>query len=321
MDVFFYEAFDEEAAELRRLLGASITYEMDPRTVQECGHTEPPARLISIRTQSLIPAGWSSTLGGILSRSTGYDHLRAYRLQTSTRIPCGYLDEYATRAVAEHAMMTTVALFHRLKRQTAQFGAFNRDGITGLEFAGKRLLVTGVGRIGGEIVRLARAMGMVVRGVDIVKRHADIEYTSPEDGIRWADAVICAMNLTEQNRGYFHAGYLKNAKPGLLFINVARGQHARTADLLQLLKEGFLGGVALDVFNEEPEVADALRAGRASANEEVALVRALAEHPDVILTPHNAFNTAEAVRRKCEFTVRQVRHFLEHGDFLWKLED
>jgi D-lactate dehydrogenase len=143
MNIYFYEAFQEEADALRSLLGSDLTYELTSKTIQETGHSEAPARLISIRTQSKIPPEWAEKLDGILSRSTGYDHLIAYRKQINKPLPLGYLEEYSTRAVAEHAVLLTMALLRKLPQQMRQFPAFNRDGLTGPECAGKNLLVVG----------------------------------------------------------------------------------------------------------------------------------------------------------------------------------
>lgn len=318
-DVYFYEVFEEEADALRRLLPPSITYDMTSATIQETDHRFPPARLISIRTQSIIPPQWASALDGILSRSTGYDHLLQYQRQVESPPACGYLEEYATRAVAEQAILLMMALWRKLPQQMKQFAAFERDGLTGVECAGKKLLVVGVGRIGSEIARIGLALGMEVKGVDIVQKHNFLPYVEPEEGIRWADAVICAMNLTEENRGYFSYHFLKKARAGLIFVNIARGEHAPLNDLLKLIEEGHLGGVGLDVFEDEPVVASSLRGGAGNVQESLRALRALMNFPNVILTPHNAFNTLEAVERKARFSVQQILYFLEHKKFLWQL--
>lgn len=78
MDVFFYEAFSEEEEALRRYLPANISAGFMKETIQESGHALPAAALISIRTQSFIPLMWGSHITGILTRSTGYDHITAY---------------------------------------------------------------------------------------------------------------------------------------------------------------------------------------------------------------------------------------------------
>ena len=88
-------------------------------------------------------------------------------------------------------------------------------------------------------------------------------------------------------------------------------------DLLRLLEEGRLGGVGLDVHDREQELAVSLRGGAPAASPEVQATLGLARRPDVIVTPHNAFNTREAVGRKAEHAVRQVEEFLRSGEFLW----
>jgi D-lactate dehydrogenase len=320
MDVYFYEAFEEEAEALKSLLGNQVSYALTDKTVQETGHAVPPARLISIRTQSIIPIEWANTLDGILSRSTGYDHLKKYVEHIDVQLPCGYLEEYATRAVAEHAIILMMNGMRKLRQQIIQFQNFDRDGLTGGECDGKNLLVVGVGRIGHEIVKIGTALGMNVRGVDIVQRHGDVHYCSKEEGIAWADGIICAMNLTNENRGYFSYSLLKHAKQGVLFINIARGEHAPLADLLRLVQEHHLGAIGLDVFEDEPALAVALRSEDKNNLKETQIITELLQYPNIILTPHNAFNTVEAVRRKSQFSVDEILYFLKNKNFRCRVQ-
>jgi D-lactate dehydrogenase len=320
LDVFFYEAFREEEDELRSILGTSCSYEFSPLTIQELGTEDPPSKLISIRTQSKIPLEWSKRLDGVLSRSTGFDHLLEYRSKIGNPLPLGYLDEYASRAVAEHAILLAMALLRKLPQQMVQFKSFDRDALTGMECAGKNLLVVGVGRIGSEICRIGTALGFNVRGVDIVCNKPDVRYCSKDEGIAWGDVIICAMNLTEQNRGYFSYDFMRRAKRGAVLVNIARGEHTPLLDLTRILEENHLGGVGLDVYEDEGTLGDSLRGSKAEDSGMVRTVRRLATHANVILTPHNAFNTAEAVKRKSQMSVDQVKHFLRHKDFILKLE-
>ncbi|MGV8056478.1 MAG: NAD(P)-dependent oxidoreductase [Smithellaceae bacterium] len=315
MDIFFYEAFAEEEKALKELLGSSFTCNYTSRTIQETGHLFPPARIISIRTQSIIPADWADNIGGILSRTTGYDHLAAYLAKTKKDLPCGYLEEYATRAVAEQAIMLMMSLARKLPQQMKKFASFARDGLTGAECAGKNLLVVGVGRIGSQIASIAAGIGMNVKGVDIVAKHPHVTYIDQAEGIRWADVVICAMNLTDENKGYFFYNKLRQARKGLIFINIARGEHSPAADLLKLLQEDHLGGVGLDVYENEPAVAVSLRNTAVPQSLESAILHEMMNYPNVIFTPHNAFNTLQAVERKARFTIEQINYFFEHNDF------
>jgi D-lactate dehydrogenase len=316
-DVFFYEAFQEEAEALRGLLPANITADYTDATIQESGHAAPPARLISIRTQSQIPRAWATQLDAILSRSTGYDHLVAYAAATGAPLALGYLPLYCHRAVAEQAMLMWMALLRRLPRQVAQFRTFHRDGITGRECAGRTLVVVGVGHIGHEVCAIGRSLGMRVFGVDVDERHADVSYTDIATALPQADVVVAAMDLNRTNHGYFDAAKWRRVKPGAVFVNVSRGELSPSTTLLAALEAGQLAGVGLDVFDHEVTLASSLRSGTPIADLEVAATLALANRDDCILSPHNAFNTAEAVHRKSEHSVEQIVAFRERGAFLW----
>lgn len=318
-DLFFYEAFDEERELLSSLLGSQLQYEFTSKTIQEASQENPPARLISIRTQSVVPRAWIDQLDGILSRSTGFDHLLELSKISGKRIPLGYLEEYASRAVAEHAIMMVMALMRRLPQQLRQFPTFQRDGLTGMECEGKNLLVVGVGRIGREIAAIGKGLGFLTKGVDIVPDKPEVEYVSKGTGISWAHVIINAMNLTPENRGYFNEALFKSAKPGLFFVNVARGEHSPLADLQRALDQGLLAGVGLDVFEAEGAIGAALRNRTAADPKLAATIDGLLAYPNVLLTPHNAFNSREALRGKAALTVEQIKHFLKHRDFLWKV--
>ena len=320
-DVYFYEAFEEEADGMRNLLPARITAGYTSRTIQESGHATPPAGLISIRTQSEIPDSWSAPVAGILTRSTGYDHLLSYRMRTSFSKPCGYLPLYCARAVAEQALLLWMALMRKLDLQRNHFAQFHRDGLTGSECRGKCLAIAGVGHIGSEVARIGRGLDMNVLGVDPIHRDDTVEYAEPGEAFRQADLIVCSMNLTPSNAGYFNYARWKTVKPGAGFINIARGELAPSTDLLRALEEQLLGGAGLDVYNHESLLATSLRNNRPVADEEVAATLKLHKHPRVILTPHNAFNTAEALSRKTEQSIQQVERFLSTGSFLWPIPE
>ena len=320
MDVFFYEAFAEEIKALRRNLPSDIPVEFTPDTIQENLETEPPAPLISIRTQSVIPRDWERTISGILTRSTGFDHVRTFLNGCVTTVPAGYLPLYCSRSVAEQAMVLWMNLLRKIPQQMHNFRSFNRDGLTGRECAGKVLLVAGVGNIGYEVSCIGNALGMDVFGVDIVRRHPDVRYVTIDEGLNRADIIVCAMNLTEENRGYFHYGLLKKARPGILFVNISRGELSPTHDLLRLMKERHLGGLGLDVYEQESVLATSLRSGSTrDTSDLVAATLELSRQEGVILTPHNAFNTAEALERKARQSVEQIEHFLKKGTFIWSV--
>jgi len=316
-DVAFYEAFEEEETALRHLLPARIAAIYTDKTIQESGDAAPPGRLISIRTQSQLPPAWAPQLGGILARATGYDHLLAYAAAVPIAPALGYLPLYCQRAVAEQAALMWMALMRRLPRQLRQFGQFHRDGLTGLECAGRTLVVVGVGNIGYEVCKIGQGLGMRVLGVDLQPRFADVEFATIDAALPQADVLVCAMDLNKGNHGFFDTARWQQVKLGAIFVNISRGELSPAGALLEALDVGQLGGVGLDVFNHEPALATALRTQGSFNDPEVNATLILAQRDDCICTPHNAFNTAEAVARKSEHSVQQVMAFLETGQFLW----
>jgi D-lactate dehydrogenase len=317
LDIYFYEAFEEEAEELRAVMPAEIAAEYAAKTIQECGHAAPPARFISTRTQSIFPREWATQLDAILSRSTGYDHLLAYAAQVQAPPAMGYLPLYCHRAVSEQAMLLWMALLRKLPKQVRKFRQFNRDGLTGLECDGRTLAVVGVGNIGKEVGKIGLALGMKVLGVDVRPIHGDFEVATIEQALARADVVVCAMDLNPTSRVYFDDAKWQLVKPGAVFVNISRGECSPSTALLMALDAGRLGGVALDVYDHEPQLAAALRSGRPSDDAEVAATLALAQRDDCICTPHNAFNSLEGTRRKSEHSAQQIIAFRENGRFLW----
>ena len=313
-DLFCYEAFAEEAERLRHNASlAGVRIGLTPLTIQESGHAAPPAAIISIRTQSILPPAWAPSLSGILSRSTGHDHLLAYRAALPPSVPCpvlGYLPRYCVRAVAEQALLLTLALLRRLPRQLAQFPRFQRDNLTGFELSGKTAAIFGVGNIGHEIHAIFSALGVKTLGIDPVRCHPDVTYVAPAEALTQADILLCAMNLTPANRGYFTPALLQSTTRRPILVNIARGEFTPACVLEEALAAGWISGAALDVYNEESSLAPALRSGDATTltADNRALLR-LRSRPDVILTPHNAFNTREAVERKSSQTIESYLHF------------
>ena len=315
MDVMFYEVFEEEAKLIKELLPTGIEAQCTWKTIQENGDEIPPARLISVRTQSLIPLSWAHQLDGILSRSQGFDHLLKYRRESGANIACGYLGTYCSRAVAEHAIMMMMVLLRKTKLQMKNFQNFTRDHITGSECQSRNALVVGVGNIGSQIVDMAQGLKMNVKGVDIEPRLKTIDYVSLSDGLSWADMIFCALPLSEQTRGMLNYEALKKAPKGFILINIARGEIIPTQDIKKLLDENLMGALGADVFEKEQDLANSLRGSPGEKSEETKIVQNLTERDNVLFTPHNAFNTEESVRQKASLSVAAVKEFLKKKTF------
>ncbi len=320
MDIFFFEAFEEEQAALKKYNAGIFDAAYTWKTIQEYGANEAPAEIISVRTQSLIPLEWASQIKAILTRSTGFEHLAAYRREAGAeKLKCGYLPLYCNRAVAEQALILWMMLLRKLPRQIHNFQSFKRDGITGGETGGRSLLVVGVGNIGSEIVKIGQGLNMNVQGVDLEEKFAFVNYTSYEKAAPQADIIVAAMDLNDSSKAYFDYAKLKQAKPGMIFINIARGELSPLDGLLQLLEEKHLAGLGMDVYENEKLIAPAMRGEIAADTPQLRALKKLARLDNVIFTPHNAFNTSEAVERKSEQSIQQLEEFKKTGNFIWNI--
>jgi D-3-phosphoglycerate dehydrogenase len=144
---------------------------------------------------------------------------------------------------------------------------------------GKTLGVIGLGGIGREVARIAKGMGMEVIGWNRT-RHADIKVPLVEIDELLAKSDVVSMNLTlgDETRGFLSAERIARVKPGVIYINTARGALADEAALIGALKSGHIRHAGLDVFHNEPLKAD----------------HPLTKLPNVTLTAHAAFRTLEA---------------------------
>jgi len=318
IDVMFFEAFKEEKALLKSICPEHIHPKFTSQTIQEKGIENVPSTLISIRTQSKIPDEWVNDLEGILARSTGYDHVLNYIKRTGSLAQAGYLPSYCARAVGEQAILLVMSLLRNIKKQVNNFETFNRDGLTGQECQDKKALVVGVGNIGSEIVDIARGLRMKVAGFDINQKVPGLEYADLTSGLAWADIVVCALPLTDETDCMLGYEALKKVKTGAIFVNVGRGEVSPLKDLKRLLDEGVLGGAGLDVYDEEKSIAQHLRdPNKYKETENASIIKELKGRENVIFTPHNAFNTKEALNQKAEQAIESVSLFLMEKRFLY----
>ena len=163
------------------------------------------------------------------------------------------------------------------------------------------LEIIGVGRIGGTLAKLLKALGATVLGFDTNPREemkGTIEYVTKEELLQRSDVVSLHVDLNPTSR----LVYLKHADPGL--VNASRGPVVNTADLVAALKAKQIAAAALDTFEGENEVVMTDR--RQTGLGDVPLVAELHSMYNVILTPHIAFFTNLAVKNMVDFALEDV---------------
>ncbi|HWY04589.1 MAG TPA: phosphoglycerate dehydrogenase [Candidatus Acidoferrum sp.] len=206
-------------------------------------------------------------------------------------------------AVAEHTLGMMLAMARHLCRADVLMhaGKWEKKSLQGSELRGKTLGVAGLGRIGMEVARRARAFGMEVVGHDpfvsvAVAKEQGIRLASLDDLYAAADYITLHVGLTPQTTGMINQAAIKKMKKGVRLVNCARGELVHEADLVEALKRGHVAAAALDVFTEEP-----LKQSPLMAME------------NVILTPHIGGATHEAQEAVGVQIVQQVREYLKHG--------
>jgi D-3-phosphoglycerate dehydrogenase len=186
---------------------------------------------------------------------------------------------YGDTAVAEHSIALIVAAARDVARMDREIRAGTWTPHEGVQLLGKTLGVIGLGGIGREVARIGKGMGMEVIGWNRTQ-HADIKVPLVDIDTLLARSDVVSMNLTlgDETRGFLSAERIARMKPGVIYVNTARGALADEAALIAALQNGHIRHAGLDVFHNEPLKPD----------------HPLAKLPNVTLTSHAAFRTLEA---------------------------
>ena len=246
--------------------------------------------------------------------SAGAERCLAVDDVASGRIHLTNMQKMASPVIGEHAIAMMLSLTRGLTQQakTMPEGNWNRsigDEISMMSVDGKTVLVVGLGGIGQAAAKRAAALGMRVIATRNSSRSGPdyVDYVGLSDELfelaAQADVVINALPLTPETEGLFDEAFFDAARPGIFFINVARGASVVTDDLVAALADGRVAGAGLDVTDPEPLPAD----------------HALWRMPNVIITPHIAWygNNRE---RQLTLARENIRRFIA-GEALLNVVD
>ena len=258
----------------------------------------------------------------IATRSTGFDHidLAAAKIRGVTICNVPY---YGENTVAEHTWALILALSRKIFQsyERTERGNFQIDqSLRGFDLAGKILGIIGCGHIGQHVVRIARAFAVKVLVFDPkanteLARELGFTYVSLDTLLKEADVITLHAALNDKTRHLLNADNMKLIKPGAVLVNTARGGLVDTQALVQALANGRLAGAGLDVLEEESNIREESQVLSPEFHKTVDYRNLVANHilqtrDDVIITPHNAFNSTEAVRRILDTTIDNIKAFL-----------
>jgi len=246
----------------------------------------------------------------------GIDLVAAKELGFSvTRVPA-----YSPYAVAEHAVALLLALNRKIPRASNRVHDlnFSLSGLVGFDLHGKTAGIFGTGKIGRIAAQILRGFGMKVLAFDPFPspdwaREYGVEYTDARTLACESEVISLHTPLTPETHHIIRRETLELMKPGAILINVSRGALIDTKGLIEALKSGRLGGVALDVYEEEEGVFFEDLSGQILHDDELAR---LLTFPNVLITAHQAFLTREALAEIARVTVANLLAFESGEPFL-----
>jgi D-lactate dehydrogenase len=257
----------------------------------------------------------------IATRSTGFDHIDLDHCQQNHVAVCN-VPTYGENTVAEHVFGLLLTLSHKLDQaiDRTRKGDFSPRGLQGFDLEGKTFGVIGTGNIGRHTIRIARGFGMVVLAHDVkpdeeAARELGFDYVGLDELLRRADVISLHVPSIPQTHHLLSHPQFEQMKDGVVIINTSRGDVIDHRALLRGLAEGKVRGAGLDVLPEEPTIREEAELLRSVYERKHNLDALLADHVlirlrSVVVTPHSAFNTREAVARILETTVANIESYL-----------
>lgn len=257
----------------------------------------------------------------IATRSTGFDHIDLDYCKEKGITVCN-VPEYGSNTVAEHTFALILNLTRKIYQSVNQAKQlnFNHDEIRGVDLFGKTLGIIGLGKIGINVARIAQ--GFQMKTVVYNRSHDDklatqygFEYVDLDTLLQTADIVTLHLPLTEETKHIINAETILKMKKGSYLINTARGGLIETEALMNGLEQKIIAGVALDVLEEEQGLTEEAAVMNKHYKKEVdmktlVMDHMLINHPQVLITPHNAFNSIEALMRIDNTTIKNIQSFM-----------
>ncbi len=259
----------------------------------------------------------------VATRSTGYDHIDVAECK-KRGITVLYVPGYGDNTVAEFTFGLVLNLTRKMYQSIDQIkerGSFSLDGLRGMDIKGKTIGIVGTGRIGKEVIKIAKGFGMNVIAHDPYPdenfaKEIGAEYVSLDKLLGNSDIISLHCPYNKDTHHLINGKNVGNIKNGAYMVNTARGGVVETEALVYALKSGALAGYAADVLEEEGETKEELQLLVSGHPKEEELKIMLENHilmkmPNVLITPHNAFNSKEALERILRTTIENIEGYLK----------
>ncbi|MFC1802064.1 NAD(P)-dependent oxidoreductase [Patescibacteria group bacterium] len=259
----------------------------------------------------------------IATRSTGFDHINLEEAD-KRGIVVSNVPTYGENTVAEFAFALLLNLSRKIcssYKRVLEQGSFSQESLSGFDLRGKTIGIIGAGNIGRHSIRIAKGFGMEVLAFDIKKdeefaKEVGFKYADFDEILQTADIISLHVPYNPHTHHLINKENISSIKQGVYLINTSRGAVVETSALVEALEKGILAGAGLDVLEEEGYMGNdtELLADDHPDPETLKVLLSnqyLIDHPNVIITPHNAFQTKEAIERIFKTTVENIKAFEE----------
>lgn len=263
----------------------------------------------------------------ITTRSTGFDHVDLAHAKEKN-IPVGYVPYYGENTVAEYAIGLMLSLSRKLywsMDRIKRTENFSFDGLEGFDLKGRTIGVVGTGHIGQRVMEMLKGFDVTMIAYDAYPNQKLAEqfgfsYVSLDELLARADIITLHVPYLPSTHHLINKSNIEKIKKGAYLVNTARGAIVETEALVLALKKGILAGAALDVLEEEGILKDEMgywlkdKPGADYSNMETDLFNhILMDMPNVLITPHNAFNSRQANTRILDADIANICGFFEGG--------
>lgn len=257
----------------------------------------------------------------LCTMSTGYDHIDLVACKKAKVTVCN-VPSYGENTVAEHAMALLLAISRKIipSVERTKKGDFSLEDLRGFDLKGKTLGILGTGKIGRHMAHFAESFGMKVIAFDkfpneSLAKECGFTYKPFDKVLSDSDVVSVHLPETKETHHIINRENLKKFKKGCVLINTARGGIIETEALLAGLKDGTFSALGLDVLEEESVIKEELELVHEEFQKKVNYKTLLEEHilmnqENVFITPHNAFNSEEAILRIVDTTLNSIVSFV-----------
>ncbi len=242
----------------------------------------------------------------IVTRSAGTDHIDK-TAAAAFGIKIANVPSYSPQAIAEHAVGMAFALNRHLIKADVNSHKFDfrNDGLVGFNFSGKTVGIIGLGNTGQAVAAIYHGLGSHVIGYDpnFPRSLRNIKQVSLDFLLSTADIISLHIPLTIETRHFINKDVLDKMKDGVMLINTSRGQLINTTDLLVAMENRKIGYLGLDVYEFEK---DLFFEDHEMDKIKDAQLTALLQYPNVLITPHQAYLTTEALQEIADQTIKSL---------------